>query len=99
MLTDIKPARATHFAFQFDGTPESIDALNDELQASPGRARYIGPDVWRFTNDTERWPLDRVGDRGPGEVLVFARDPLTGEARMVCRYPSLADYTTKWVKA
>jgi hypothetical protein len=72
-VTEVRRKPDTYFAWQFDGTQESVDLLQIELDGTDINAgiEFVSPTEYRRWNP----PFPRPGDanNSPDEILVFCR--------------------------
>lgn len=73
-LHEVQP---TFFAFQFDGSPASITALNVRLVDSPYHASYVDPASWTL----QYWNYASSG-HSLGDVIVFKTES-TGDVSQI----------------
>ncbi len=89
-ITSVTEKPLQRFAFQYDGTSQSIVDLNAAIAGNGITATRVDAQHWTITNFFGVNPYDLAS-------YVIFETSYTGEIRMIETYPSQAAFDQRWV--
>lgn len=97
-MEDVVRRPDRYFAYQFDGTEESVAELAEVCGPDGPQVRFVSPTQWRICNWAWRDRLDSMPIRDLDTVIVFERKPREPVV-MVDEFATRAEFERHWQPA